>query len=52
VIDATTQLDAVIGRTRGMPSGPSGLAVSPDGKTILVPRGEWTRDLMLIDNFR
>ena len=41
----------VIGRTRDTPYGQD-LAVSPDGKTVLVERGEWTRDLMLIDNFR
>ncbi len=30
----------------------SGLAISPDGKTILVHRGTETADLVLIENFR
>ena len=52
LIDAATTRDSVIGRTRDLPYGSSVLAVSPDGKSLLVPRGEWTRDLMLIENFR
>ena len=52
VIDAATKRDSVIGRTRDHPYVGSGFAVSPDGKSLLVPRGEWTRDLMLIENFR
>jgi dipeptidyl aminopeptidase/acylaminoacyl peptidase len=51
VIDAKTTRDSVIGRTQGTPYG-TGIAVSPDGKSVLVPRGEWTRDLMLIEHFR
>jgi Tol biopolymer transport system component len=51
VVDAETMSDRVIGRTRDTPYGQA-LAVSPDGKTVLVQRGEWTRDLMMIDNFR
>jgi WD40 repeat protein len=50
-VAAATMRDSVIGRTRDTPYGQD-LAVSPDGKTVLVERGEWTRDLMLIDNFR
>ena len=52
LIDAATTRDSVIGRTRDAPYQPSVFAVSPDGKSVLVPRGEWTRDLMLIENFR
>ncbi len=52
LVDAATNRDSVIGRTRDAPYQPSVFAVSPDGKSVLVPRGEWTRDLMLIENFR
>jgi hypothetical protein len=52
LIDAATKRDSVIGRTRDHPYVGSAFAVSPDGKSLLVPRGEWTRDLMLIENFR
>jgi Tol biopolymer transport system component len=51
LLDAKTRRDSVIGRTRGTPYGTE-LAVSPDGKSVLVSRGEFTRDLMLIENFR
>jgi Tol biopolymer transport system component len=44
--------DSVIGRTRDTGFGQMPPAVSPDGKSVLVSRSEWTRDLMMIDNFR
>jgi eukaryotic-like serine/threonine-protein kinase len=53
VVDAATKRDVVIGRTGFIDTElTSTLAVSPDGKTVLVPRQFHTADLMLIENFR
>ncbi len=52
-VDAATNLDRVIGRTSYMDTEvTSTLAVSPDGKTVLVPRLSNVADLMLIENFK
>jgi len=51
LIDPVTGRDREIGRVSD-PFFLSGLAISPDGKTILVHRGTETADLVLIDNFR
>jgi Tol biopolymer transport system component len=52
LVDAATRRDSVIGRAQDTPYMQAEVGVSPDGKSLLVPRGEWTRDLMLIENFR
>jgi hypothetical protein len=51
LIDPVTGRDREIGRVSD-PFFLSGLAISPDGKTILVHRGSETADLVLIENFR
>jgi eukaryotic-like serine/threonine-protein kinase len=52
-IEAATARDRVIGRTEFLNTElTSTLVVSPDGKTVLVPRQTHTADLMLIENFR
>jgi Tol biopolymer transport system component/predicted Ser/Thr protein kinase len=52
-IEAATGRDRVIGRTQYLNTElTSTLAVSPDGKTILVPRETHAADLMMIENFR
>ena len=53
LLEAAGARDSMIGRARD--TGFGGLdtpAVSPDGKPVLVPRGEFTRDLILVENFR
>ena len=53
MVDAATGRDRVIGRVRDvMGLGTPLPAVSPDGRTVLVPRGFSSTDLMLIENFR
>jgi eukaryotic-like serine/threonine-protein kinase len=53
VIESATARDRVIGRTQFLDTVlTSTLAVSPDGRTVLVPRAVHTADLMLIENFR
>ncbi len=54
LLDATTGQDRLLGKLEQAMSG-SGLAVSPDGKTILYVRGQTmpgNGDLMMIENFR
>jgi Tol biopolymer transport system component len=51
LIDPATGLDREIGRVSD-PFFLSGLAISPDGNTILVHRGTETADLVLLENFR
>jgi len=51
LIDPATGRDREVGRVSD-PFFLSGLAISPDGNTILVHRGTQTADLVLIENFR
>jgi eukaryotic-like serine/threonine-protein kinase len=51
VLDPSTGRVRVLGSVKA-PFEPNRLAVSPDGKTILVQRNMTTSDLMLIENFR
>ena len=51
VLDASTGRVRVLGSVKA-PFEPNRLAVSPDGKTVLVHRNTTTSDLMLIENFR
>ena len=51
VIEPSTGLVRVLGSVKA-PFEPNRLAVSPDGKTVLVIRNTITSDLMLIENFR
>jgi Tol biopolymer transport system component len=51
LIDPATGRDREVGRVSD-PFFLSGLAISPDGTTILVHRGTQTADLVLIENFR
>ena len=51
LIDPATGRDREVGRV-SEPFFQSGLAISPDGNTILVHRGTETADLVLIENFR
>lgn len=51
VLDPSTGRVRVLGSVKA-PFEPNRLAVSPDGKTILVQRNTTTSDLMLIENFR
>jgi hypothetical protein len=53
VLDLETGRDRLLGTLEGLQDRPLGLAVSPDGKTIVYPRAMHTdADLMLIENFR
>jgi Tol biopolymer transport system component len=53
VLDLRTGRDQRLGTLDGLMDRPLGLAVSPDGKTIVYPRkGHSTADLMVIENFR
>jgi serine/threonine protein kinase len=53
VLDLETGRDRLLGTLDGLVDRPLGLAVSPDGKTIVYPRVMHTdADLMLIENFR
>jgi hypothetical protein len=53
VLDLQTGRDQRLGALEGLTLRPLGLAVSPDGKTIVYPRDVQTNaDLMLIENFR
>ncbi len=53
VLDLETGRDRLLGTLDGLIDRPLGLAVSPDGKTIVYPRAMHTdADLMLIENFR
>jgi Tol biopolymer transport system component len=53
VLNLKTGRDQRLGTLDGLMDRPLGLAVSPDGKTIVYPRkGLPTADLMLIENFR
>jgi hypothetical protein len=51
VLDPSTGRVRVLGSVKA-PFEPNRLAVSPDGKTVLVQRNTTTSDLMLIENFR
>jgi hypothetical protein len=51
VLDPSTGRVRVLGSVKA-PFEPNRLAVSPDGKTILVHRNTTISDLMLIENFR
>ena len=52
VLDLETGRDRRLGTLEGLIDRPLGLAVSPDGKTILYPRlTNQNADLMLIENF-
>jgi eukaryotic-like serine/threonine-protein kinase len=51
VLDPSTGRVRVLGSVKA-PFEPNRLAVSPDGKTVLVHRNTTTSDLMLIENFR
>ena len=51
LIDPATGRDREVGRVSD-PFFLSGLAISPDGNTILVHRGAETADLVLLENFR
>jgi len=51
LIDPALNRDREVGRVSD-PFFQSGLAVSPDGNTILVHRGTETADLVMIENFR
>ena len=51
LIDPVTGRDREVGRVSD-PFFLSGLAISPDGNTILVHRGAETADLVLLENFR
>ncbi len=51
VLDPSTGRVRVLGSVKA-PFEPNRLAVSPDGKTILIQRNTTTSDLMLIENFR
>jgi Tol biopolymer transport system component len=53
VMNLETERDQRLGTLEGLRPRPLGLAVSPDGKTILYPRlTRENQDLMLIENFR
>ena len=53
VLDLETGRDRRLGTLEGLVDRPLGLAVSPDGKTILYPKlTSQNADLMLIENFR
>jgi eukaryotic-like serine/threonine-protein kinase len=53
VLDLKTGRDRLLGTLDGLIDRPLGLAVSPDGKTIVYPRAmHRDADLMLIENFR
>jgi Tol biopolymer transport system component len=53
VLDPETGRDRLLGTLEGVMDRPLGLAVSPDGKTIMYPRTmHLNADLMLIENFR
>jgi len=53
VLDLETGRDRLLGTLEGLQDRPLGLAVSPDGKTIVYPRETHVdADLMLIENFR
>jgi Tol biopolymer transport system component/DNA-binding winged helix-turn-helix (wHTH) protein len=53
VLDLKTGRHQRLGTLDGLTDRPLGLAVSPDGKTIVYPRkGHSTADLMVIENFR
>jgi Tol biopolymer transport system component len=53
VLDLRTGSDLRLGTLEGLGGPPMGLAVSPDGSTILYPRiTNQNSDLMLIENFR
>ena len=53
VLDLETGRDRLLGRLEGLRDRPLGLAVSPDGKTIMYSGTTHTgADLMLIENFR
>ena len=53
VLDLETGRDRLLGTLDGLVDRPLGLAVSPDGKTIVYPRQvHLNADLMLIENFR
>jgi Tol biopolymer transport system component len=51
VLDPSTGRVRVLGSVKA-PFEPNRLAVSPDGKTVLVHRNTTSSDLMLIENFR
>ena len=51
VLDPSTGRVRILGSVKA-PFEPNRLAVSPDGKTVLVQRNTTTSDLMLIENFR
>ena len=51
VLDPSTGQDQFFGSVKA-PFEPNRLAVSPDGKTILIQRNTTTSDLMLIEHFR
>jgi hypothetical protein len=50
-LDPKTNRRRILGGIKA-PFRPQGLAVSPEGKTILILRGKGAADLMLIENFR
>jgi Tol biopolymer transport system component len=53
VLDLETGRDRLLGTLEGLMDRPLGLAVSPDGKTIVYPRTmHIDADLMLIENYR
>jgi hypothetical protein len=53
VLDLETGRDRLLGTLDGLVDRPLGLAVPPDGKTIVYPRQvHLNADLMLIENFR
>jgi hypothetical protein len=53
VMNLETGRDQRLGTIEGLIPRPLGLAVSPDGRTILYPRHtRENTDLMLIENFR
>jgi DNA-binding beta-propeller fold protein YncE len=51
VLDPSTGQVRVLGSVKA-PFEPNRLAVSPDGRTVLVQRNTTTSDLMLIEHFR
>ena len=51
VLDPSTGRVRILGSVKA-PFEPNRLAVSPDGKTVLIQRNTTTSDLMLIENFR